>query len=152
MRKAVLAILVFAAACDGAHTVDVVGQPQWVKNAVDFSILFWWNHEEEFVVQPGGMPVRVADISDIKAWGLEGPMGIQLDPLLADLDQSMEPEWADTARGCVVAHELGHSLGMNHVAQKPYCSLMAPKLSIDYAGTCCWSEFDQAEFSKTTGK
>lgn len=47
---------------------------------------------------------------------------------------------------CVIAHELGHYIGMDHVRQG--ISLMAPVQTLTKEGKCAWSEDDQEEFER----
>ncbi len=136
MKHAILLAIVAAcapcASCAPPPSVSVLEQPPWVVDAVRGAAAFWAAHDETIEVvddiHESDIHVELLAMTDARDLGHYSGGVLQLAPRLeahTPLDQK-----------CVVAHELGHRLGMLHVESGEH--LMAPTLSVDVAGDDCW--------------
>ncbi len=120
-------------------TVDTLTAPSWLD--LDPAIVIWAGRGVTLLPTPDGQvgftvetmpPDRSAEF---RATFARNSGVIALDPSLSDPSR---------ASACVVAHEFGHALHLNHVTQGP--SLMAPAVTFAPDGGCFWSELDEQQF------
>lgn len=117
-------------------STDVTGQPDWVVRAVLSAADFWHEHGVDFMPAESG-EVRV-ELREITVMG-------QYDDASGAIWISSELE--NTPRAdCVIAHELGHAIGMEHISKAG--DLMSKYASLGADGNCIWSNADQAEFDR----
>lgn len=150
LRKVVagaVALLVAAgAACDdGIVTVTVDAEPAWLPPAAAGAVDFWQRQgvDELVIGDAGDVRVVVADAGDADGNGRDDfanvtPGEIVLDDSVGDLDE--------LSRKCILAHELGHTLGLEHVE--------AGLMSSPHMGgvdDCAWTDDDQAELDRVRG-
>lgn len=132
----------------------------WVHAATDEAIDFWIAHNVLFLPTDSGRlsvvekPLpddRVAEC-DCRIW-LDGDnqmRGDAMGEIHIRPELGTSENYNDRKRGCVIAHEMGHSIGMDHVVQGP--SLMAPFVTFSDDGDCLWSDLDQAELCRAQPK
>jgi hypothetical protein len=115
--------------------IPVSSTESWVTDAVIGAIAFWGDHGEVFrpaTADGVGVEVTVQNLPPDRV-GECALRTIHLSPGLSD-----RPHVAM----CIVTHEIGHYLGMNHVPQGD--SLMAPVVAVN-GSSCYWSEDDENE-------
>ena len=130
---------------------DISNQPDWVVRNVFKASEFWEGHGLFLNVGHFNKPdieIKVdKDIDNrIGEWrtnSLKIPLNgtIIIHP---DLSYKRDIKTGYDITSCIIAHELGHSLFMDHVEQSE--SLMAPLVGIDKDKTCFWSDLDQEQF------
>lgn len=134
--------------CGGCGTLEspphpVLAEPKdasedWLEPATEIAVRFWAEKGIGFAIDyPGGVYIKVAELTPDRAAEYDSRRHeIRIIP-----DMATEVSEA----GCIIAHELGHCLGMEHVAVGMQPSLMAEVVSLDDNGKCYWSSLDQAE-------
>ena len=138
--RALAAILALLPGCGayyeiGKPTPLMFSDVRWADDAMDGAVGFWSHHGIAFNEgDPSGYRLMVTPLPPDRI-GQCGNEAIEIAPSLAGKEQETR---------CVIAHELGHLIGMNHVPQSE--SLMAPIVALppDHAA-CWWSERDQLE-------
>lgn len=126
--------------------VSVDGEDIWVWQATTLASMFWSEHQMDMMVGSG-----VGDIQVITDELTEGDNRIGEWRRGAAVDLvgvvALDYRAADhEAPHCVVAHEIGHATGMDHVEDTH--SLMSPISNLKPDGNCPWTEYDQEEFCR----
>lgn len=128
--------------------------PDKIEDAVRGALRFWTRHGADFTLtddaetiiymddlqqQDERFIIGQCDCNGVQ--GLTGPYSIALDlRLLSDA------RFTPRGRECVIAHELGHYIGMDHVSDKE--SLLSARIPDFSVGDCSWSEFDSEEYCR----
>lgn len=144
--KGFLIIIVYflAASCAPARIIGIEQPEPWLTSAVEGAISFWGRSPREVAFElaqdlaDSNVRVRASDDLPEGSAAVYNMGAISIRPRVA--------EWATLDRICIVAHEMGHHLGMDHRPEIP--SLMNPSTSM-FTDDCSWSEFDQKEFCQT---
>lgn len=150
MRLLLLA-LVAAAGCvtyNPREPVPVVDEgPDWARQAVAGAAAFWSRHQVAITVGDHGIGVRLGT-----SWYDGDPLALYYytdgNMYLAERLAEARPVGA----ACVVAHELGHAIGLQHVepGADGRGSLMQLRVGV-LQNDCSWSEYDQAELDRVRG-
>ena len=135
-------IILSLTGCAQKNLIDTNNQPVWVMDALDGAVNFWKGHGVDFIYSnEAGVKIAVADFDNNSISGMYSDGTITIDQSISH---------TEVIKVCVIAHELGHCLGMGHVDEGP--NLMSPKLYIskdkDGKQVCSWSDFDQDELDK----
>ncbi len=115
-------------------TLDVSNAPDWAKVATEQAIIFWSNHGISFEAQDNGIPV---------SGGLVPEEALGIYTLQGTIVLSPELSGDTTVASCTMAHELGHSIQMQHVSNAG--GMMSVHESVNSDGTCMWNDADQNE-------
>lgn len=117
----------------------------WLEEPNLMAAEFWEQHNKEFYIvsdeSEADIIVNVKELSPDRigqCYCAFNHCTIELIPSLEDND----PRYV----ACVIAHEMGHSLGMDHVNVKE--SLMYPVAATTFDGKCFWSKEDQEELDR----
>lgn len=125
-------------------TVDIVKAPDWLLAPLSQAFDFWNDKGVEFeVIENGEIKViseELAPIDGDRALGQFLAGTITIVPEVKDM--------SDLGQKCVVAHEFGHALGLDHVKDGP--SLMYPSITVNEED-CPWSKSDEAQLCEATG-
>lgn len=141
------ALLIAGCAAEPRQIYIVPEAPEWAWAATETAMDFWAAEPRqvrfEFATEPG----FDLTLETVEGFGDDKTSiaiyGMGRIRLLAALET-----WAPAHRSCVVSHEIGHSLGLDHVEGDP--SLMNASASdFFFDNTCLWSDLDQAEFCQT---
>ncbi len=176
MKKIFVLLALFVSACGldpRTNTKINVPKEEWVVEATNDSISYWEKHGVNFeFVEDGGIEITSSEDLD--------PLGIyyfdsnsieirtSLDLITENRDTQVDfnnPEygreaykkWFETlekqSKKCVVSHELGHAIGMEHI-DDGHNHLMSPIINVcslyedNKTDVCCWSEKDQKELQR----
>ena len=128
---------------------EISSQEDWLPNTVKQSIEFWAD-KGVFLDQVKENANVSIDVGDTESNFLGqydiGKKIITLNQEVFNLEDGVDPTLG-LRRKCVLAHEMGHSLGMNHVVSDGYSSLMSVIASIGQTD-CSWTDEDQAELDR----
>lgn len=145
MRSSLMLVLLTCNACNNGCAVYYDPNapipvadtgPSWVHTALHSAVDSWAQHGVQMVPQETGIPIIVG-FGDLdvppRAVGVYRSNGrVFLSETLID-----KPALA----ACVLTHELGHSMGMNHLAPGALMSID----SYFQDGVCLWSAADDQE-------
>lgn len=121
--------------------LDLHDQPAWLWDGSAEASDFWLNHGVNFSVGgQGGLPV-VAEELPGSILGETSWDKIRIDPVANN-----EKIFTHQRMVCIIAHEFGHDVGMEHDSGRD--SLMFPKEHQQPDDTCSWSKEDQAELCR----
>lgn len=122
-----------------------VAKATWLSTTTDEAADFWARHGEVIIVTNNGGWVHVVPkdvdphIGLYQGWKKQGTIFVDPDLIATPLKTK-----------CVIAHEMGHALGLDHVNDPK--SLMAPKTQhydeTDNLTDCLWSADDQKELCR----
>lgn len=153
MRLTFITIALLASACSTQthieKTIEDPNGPRWLEDSIYDAAEFWQMNEDVDILvgETGEVQVEVKqllpDYLGLFAGDGVGGGTISMTP---ELGQNFEQQSAN----CVMRHEQGHALGMEHVDDPN--SLMFPVLHLPADGNdCFWSDADVAEFCAATG-
>jgi Matrixin len=147
-----LALICLLSSCsafiDSEMTIGYDSDYPWIAEPTELAIEFWADHGIDFVYTENS-PDLFITVNDLP----EGIIGhcrgclnthdgsgfIEVDPLREDRTL--------LGNKCLIAHEIGHSLGMEHVSEP--ASLMSIYLTADLPNNnCFWSIDDQEELER----
>ena len=123
-------------------TINIENAPTWVQESTLEAVGFWAarNHAVSFTIDPNGkIPIGVKDGEQLP----EEALGIYTFDGKIYLNSSLEN---NIGAKCVIAHELGHSIQMNHVSKSG--GMMSVYASIWADGRCMWNGADTVEFNR----
>jgi hypothetical protein len=141
-----LVAILLLSGCGGGPQLESVfpAADTWLIDAVRKALPFWAEHGVELVEHPSGLPIKVGErpyrVPEEDELGTFGRDNATTYGWSIYIDGELE---SMGSAPCVVAHEIGHALGMDHVEEGP--SLMSPT-NTTCAGGCCWSELDEEAF------
>lgn len=180
MKTVILAVLLTASCVAGTKSNTLINESDipWISETITSVVPYWNTHGMDFeIVSYGGIDVSPYhnEGKDIDLWGLYDIVynEIRLNDALNDSSRFDDEDLRDrfdtpdqqedfirnldqTSKKCVLAHELGHAIGMEH-ASEGTSALMRPTLSIcDVYGItddddCCWSESDEISLLSLPG-
>ena len=127
------------------------GSPCWLDEAASGAVAFWRARGAGLTFDPGDdvLPIQLHEVQDREDgivgvyWTIElgEKIGIWFDPY--------GERYTPAARACVMAHEMGHALGLRHVSVRG--DLMSERASEPVDGECAWTDRDRAEYERATG-
>lgn len=120
---------------------------EWLVTATIEALEFWDEHGLELNVEPNGLPVLINDDLPEHALGQYGFDAFNEYGVSIRVVSGLEG-YALGAK-CVIAHEIGHAYGMDHVESEEGTNLMNPVITL-CGDECCWSKGDEAEFATAT--
>ncbi len=150
VRKAAQIIaLVSSCACaqQGPIVIDVADKPSWLVERLERAADFWSLQDVEVLLDEGsGLNIKVVDPTDIDQHFAEW----QASSNTMFVSTRLEHPDLRVVDGptCILAHEIGHVLGMDHV--KGQRNLMSATASLPSEG-CWWGTEDQLELCRVTG-
>ncbi len=144
-----LAVLGLAAGlCGCGHQsplkINIDNQPKWVQEAFEAAADFWSFHDVDIDLSGGSGSIAVATDSQENIAEAFGEYQYLGDKIV--ISEGMEANTLQE-RTCVVAHEIGHALGMGHVSDGSSHNLMATVASLPTDG-CYWGIEDQKELCR----
>ena len=124
-------------------------QPDWALTAADMASDVWSDHSVLFLGGQGSdskLRVEVVPLPPDRI--AECYCNVDFTSGIIHVIPRLETSeyYNDQVRSCVIAHEMGHALGMNH--SDDINSLMSPVIINDMDGPCSWSDLDQAELCR----
>lgn len=147
----ILFLLALVSGCaPSQYTVHVAdGAPGWV-NQITYDAVDWWSgHGADIAISDTGTLIDLGvfpsatKLGEFQTWtGADDR--IVLAARMQIYVESGEP-YATRFPVCVVAHEMGHMMGMEHVEDTD--SLLSPIIHMSN-NDCLWSQYDQAEYDR----
>lgn len=157
----ILLVLILTAGCSTqAGNLDVyIQNPSefWLQTATYLASDFWESHGVNFyITDDADLKVSTRKLDDPVVGEFYGTVHTRTGDIF--VDPIMDPDLGysnDRYNTCIMAHEMFHSIGADHVPQG--LSLMAPALEGFPAdakndGICYWSQDDQDQFCKATNR
>ena len=133
-----LLLLIAGVGCGPADfTLGIKDAPEWLVVASEGAAAFWDERDIKVTLAPkGDIRIRVDELREgiLGEWHPD-ESAIVVDPSL---------EIKNIKAKCVVAHEIGHYLGLDHVEEE--FSLMFYAARVDEYGNCYWSDSDKAQW------
>lgn len=136
------------------HTIWYDEQNEWLKEPMYLAIEFWDGHGAIFADDKNS-PDLFIDVKDLPPDRISqcdchfdtsyvGHGTIDIIPSRFDN--------GDLENSCVLAHEMGHSLGMNHVSKINSLMYFVDAGPDPTTHQCRWTDADQKEFDRATYK
>ena len=153
MRSLLLAVVAIVASGCGMMTdeerLDKYGpaiaasDEPWLSEALDKAVAFWQRQGVKF---DNGLPEGVTVVSRAKL--VNSDAAAEYDCRAKQI--AILPEESDNSREavCLLAHEMGHMVGMDHVATGRIDDLMDTVVGPDPFGDCFWSLKDERELKR----
>lgn len=121
-------------------SLSVGGQPDFVRRAAEVAADVWRAH---------GLIFTVSDTGDLPILDKQPPVGA-LGVYQGDSGEIWIEDMGDEpGSACTLVHELGHSVGMEHVSNVG--SLMSKIAGVNENGSCLWTDLDNAELIRVKG-
>ena len=128
---------------------EIISQEDWLPDTVLQSIEFWADKGVflDQIEENADVSIEVGDTeSNFLGQYDIGKKIITLNQEVFNLEVD-DNSTLGLRRKCVLAHEMGHSFGMNHVISDGYSSLMSAVASIGQVD-CSWTDEDQTELDR----
>ena len=120
--------------------------PPWVRAALTRAVEIWAQHGVQVVPGATGIVIEVGIPADEPVADARSLYRYRDVIYLAERLESQEVERV----ACSLSHEIGHAIGMEHVASTPR-SMLSPSTTVA-DGVCLWSELDAAELARVRSK
>lgn len=143
MKHLLILLICSSCAAPEVHQVYVKDNEEWLTTAANLAFQFWADEPRgisfEFATETKANLI-IVQVEDL------GPDAAATYSFYQVKVEQRVSGWSKIDQKCIIAHELGHYLGLDHVEGK--VSLMNAQLGKEDFG-CNWSELDQEQFCQT---